>query len=100
MQTHKIATRAWRRRLPEFENMEGRDLLSSNPLGPALPGMHYPAPDVSQFVPILYPPGTPQPTTAEIARESFIAKGSGTYTVGPGRIRYPVASRFTASASR
>ncbi len=47
--------------------------------------MHYPAPDVAQFVPILYPPGTPQPTTAEIARESFIAKGSGTYTVGPGR---------------
>ena len=38
-----------------------------------------------QFVPILYPPGTPQPTAAEVARESFIAKGYGTYTVGPGR---------------
>jgi hypothetical protein len=54
-------------------------------LGPALPGKHYPAPDVSQFVPILYPPGTPQPTAAEVARESFIAKGVGRYTIGPGR---------------
>jgi hypothetical protein len=70
---------------PGLENLEGRDLPSSHPLGPALPGKHFPAPDVSQFVPILYPPGTPQPTAAEVARESFIAKGVGRYTIGPGR---------------
>jgi hypothetical protein len=40
---------------------------------------------VQQFVPILYPPGTPQPTAAEVARESFTVKGDGHYTIGPGR---------------
>ncbi len=84
MQSQYRANRARRRCRPGLENLEGRDLLSSHPLGPALPGKHYPAPDVAQFVPILFPPGTPQPTAAEVARESFIAKGSGTYTVGPG----------------
>jgi hypothetical protein len=59
-------------------------LASSHPLGPALPGQHYPALDVQQFVPILYPPGTPQPTAAEVARESFVVKGVGRYTMGPG----------------
>ena len=53
--------------------------------GRPCPGKHYPAPDVQQFVPILYPPGTPQPTAAEIARESFVVKGVGRYTIGPGR---------------
>src|SRR5262249_34563960 len=67
------------------ERLETRDLPSSNPLGPALPGKHYPAPDVQQFVPILYPAGTPQPTPAEVQRESFLAKGIGRYTIGPGR---------------
>ena len=79
------ATGAARRYRPGLESLEGRDLPSSHPLGPALPGKHYPAPDVAQFVPILYPPGTPQPTAAEVARESFIAKGYGTYTIGPGQ---------------
>ena len=75
-----------RRRLrPAIEGLEVRDLPSSHPLGPALPGHHYPAPDVQQFVSILYPPGTPQPTEAEVARESFVIKGSGNYTIGPGR---------------
>jgi hypothetical protein len=74
-----------RRLRPIFECLESRDLPSSHPLGPGLPGIHYAAPDVQQFVPILYPPGTPQPTAAEIARESFIAKGKGNYTIGPGR---------------
>ncbi len=77
--------RAARRCRPGLEGLEGRDLPSSHPLGPALPGEHYPAPDVQQFVPILYPPGTPQPTAAEVSRESFIAKGYGRYTIGPGR---------------
>lgn len=40
---------------------------------------------MQQFVPILYPPGTPQPTPAEVQRESFVAKGYGNYTVGAGR---------------
>jgi hypothetical protein len=74
-----------RRCQPVFECLEVRDLPSSHPLGPALPGQHYPANEVQQFVPILYPPGTPQPTAAEVARESFVAKGSGRYTIGPGR---------------
>jgi hypothetical protein len=59
-------------------------LPSSHPLGPALPGKHYPAPDVRQFVSLLYPPGTPQPTPSEIQRESFVVKGVGRYTIGPG----------------
>ncbi len=85
MQPQNPPNRARRRCRPGLESLEGRDLLSSHPLGPSLPGKHYPAPDVQQFVPILYPPGTPQPTAAEVSRESFIAKGYGTYTVGPGR---------------
>ncbi len=74
-----------RSRRPRFavESLEGRELPST--LGPALPGRHYPAPDVQQFVPILYPPGTPQPTAAEIRRESFQARAVGYYNVGPGR---------------
>ena len=75
-----------RRRLrPAFEGLEGRELPSSDPIGLPLPGRHFPAADVQQFVPLLYPPGTPQPTPQEVARESFVAKVSGTYTVGPGR---------------
>ncbi len=73
-----------RRCQPTLEGLETRDLLSSHPIGPALPGRHFPAADVQQFVPILYPPGTPQPTAAEVKRESFVAKAYGTYTVGPG----------------
>lgn len=71
-------------RRPTIESLELRTLLTSHPLGPTLPGRHYPAPDVKQFVPILYPPGTPQPTAAEIQRESFDFRGIGHYTVGPG----------------
>jgi hypothetical protein len=85
MSAHAPRNRGWRHCRPRLESLEGRHLLSSHPLGPALPGKHYPAPDVQQFVPILYPPGTPQPTAAEVARESFIAKGIGRYTVGPGQ---------------
>jgi hypothetical protein len=70
---------------PSLEAMEPRELLASHPLGPSLPGRHFPAPDVQPFVPILYPPGTPQPTAAEIRRESFDFKGSGRYSIGPGR---------------
>jgi hypothetical protein len=73
-----------RRRLrPGLEVLEGRALLVS--LGPPFPGHHYPAAGVEQFVPLLYPPGTPQPTPREVERESFVAKAVGTYTVGPGR---------------
>jgi hypothetical protein len=73
-----------RRRLrPVLDGLETRVLLDTE--GPALPGIHDPAADVQQFVPYLYPPGTPQPTRAEVARESFVAKGIGEYTVGPGR---------------
>ncbi len=74
-----------RRSRPVLEHLEDRELLASSPLGPALPGRHLPAADVQQFVPILYPPGTPQPTAAEIARESFVNKAYGRYTIGPGR---------------
>ena len=73
-----------RRRRPAIETLETRELLASHPLGPTLPGKHYPAPDVQRYVSILYPPGTPQPTAAEIQRESFEFKGSGNYTIGPG----------------
>ncbi len=73
-----------RGRRPSIESLERRELLASDALGPALPGKHYPAPDVQPFVPILYPAGTPQPTAAEVARESFDFKGTGHYTIGPG----------------
>lgn len=72
-----------RRMRPMIEGLEGRDLPSS--LGPALPGRHYPALHVQRFVPILYPPGTPQPTADEVKRESFTARAVGDYTLGPGR---------------
>jgi hypothetical protein len=85
MRRHAAKNRAIRPRRPEFDSLEGRELLSSNPLAPELPGKHFPTPNVAQFVPLLYPPGTPQPTAAEVQRESFIAKGYGTYTVGPGQ---------------
>jgi len=74
-----------RRRRPLIESLETRELLASRPLGPALRGQHDPAPGVQPFVSILYPPGTPQPTAAEIRRESFDFKGLGRYTIGPGR---------------
>ena len=70
---------------PNLEWLEDRIALANPPLGPALPGVHFPAANVAQFAPVLYPPGTPQPTAAEIQRESFVAKGVGRYTVGPGR---------------
>ena len=77
--------RPWRRRRfrPACENLESRALLTT--LAPNLPGKHFPAPNVQQFVPFLYPPGTPQPTAAEVKRESFVAKGVGRYTIGPGQ---------------
>jgi hypothetical protein len=68
---------------PACENLELRALLTT--IAPNLPGKHYPAPDVQQFVPLLYPPGTPQPTANEVKRESFVAKGYGTYSIGPGQ---------------
>jgi hypothetical protein len=68
-----------------FEALETRDLPSAHPIGRALPGRHTAAADVQQFVPLLYPAGTPQPTAAEVARESFVDKAVGRYTVGPGR---------------
>jgi hypothetical protein len=70
---------------PGLEGLESRALLSSHPIGAPFPGKHLPAADVQQFVPILYPPGTPQPTPFEVARESFVNKSLGRYVVGPGR---------------
>ena len=78
--------RSTRRCQPKFESLESRDVPSSNPLGPALPGKHYPAPDVQQFVPL---PSTllahRSPLRLRSKRESFIVKGTGRYTIGPGR---------------
>jgi hypothetical protein len=73
-----------RRRL-RFECLESRDLPASHPIGAPFPGLHPPAADVQQFVPLLYPPGTPQPTAAEVERESFVNKATGRYVIGPGR---------------
>jgi hypothetical protein len=75
-----------RRRIrPGLEGLETRDLPSSHPIGVPLPGGHLPAAEVQQFVPVLYPPGTPQPSPAEIQRESFIARSVGRYSIGPAR---------------
>ncbi len=72
-----------RQRRPSFDGLEVRVLMDRE--GPDLPGGHFPAADVQQFVPLLYPAGMPQPTPAEVRRESFVAKGYGEYTVGSGR---------------
>jgi hypothetical protein len=74
-----------RRARPTLEGLESRALLSSQSIGAPFPGNHVPAADVQQFVPVLYPPGTPQPTPAEVERESFVNKSVGRYVVGPGR---------------
>ena len=75
-----------RRFQPACENLELRALLTT--IAPNLPGKHYPAPNVQQFVPLLYPPGTPQPTAAEVKRESFVAKGYGRYTDRARTVRH------------
>ena len=49
------------------------------------PASTIPRPTSSNSCRILYPPGTPQPTAAEVERESFVAKGFGQYTIGPGQ---------------
>jgi hypothetical protein len=74
-----------RRACPSLEGLETRALPSSHPIGAPFPGKHPPAADVEQFVPVLYPPGTPQPTPFEVARESFVNKAVGRYMIGPGR---------------
>jgi hypothetical protein len=78
-----VALRRTARRFPTRlqpgpEGLEARVLNS-------LPGLHLPAAEVQQFIPLLYPPGTPQPTPQEVARESFVARSAGTYTIGPGQ---------------
>jgi hypothetical protein len=86
MRPHEPQEGPSRRRLnPAPEGLESRALLSSGPIGVALPGKHATAADVQQFVPVLYPPGTPQPTPAEVQRESFVNKTVGRYEIGPGR---------------
>jgi hypothetical protein len=60
-------------------------MLSSGPVTAHSPGGHPPAADVAQFVPVLYPPGTPQPAPAEIERQSFVSKSIGRYAIGPPR---------------
>jgi hypothetical protein len=79
---HSHDERRRHRRRPQVEGLEARVLMDRE--GPDLPGKHFPAADVQQFVPLLYPPGTPQPTPAEVRRESLVAVGVGEYTVGPG----------------
>jgi hypothetical protein len=74
-----------RRRRPGFEALEARELLTAHPRAAHFPGGHPSAADVQQFVPVLYPPGTPQPTPAEIQRQSFVLKSLGRYTIGPPR---------------
>lgn len=85
MNANALHDRRGRGHRPLVEGLEARELLASHPLGPDLPGKHYPAPNVQQFASIIYPPGTPQPTAAELQRESFDLKAVGTYTVGPGQ---------------
>jgi hypothetical protein len=78
-----------RRTRPALESLESRELMTAQPLASmvsdSFPGGHPPAADVQQFVSVLYPPGTPQPTAREIQRESFVVKAVGRYTIGPGR---------------
>jgi hypothetical protein len=81
----QIPRRTRRRTCPGLEGLETRALLSSRPIGAPFPGEHPPAIDVQQFVPALYPTGTPQPTPAEIQRQSFVNKAVGRYSIGPGR---------------
>ena len=77
MRSHETNTAASRRSRPACEGLESRELLTSHSIGAPFPGRHTPAADVQQFVPVLYPPGTPQPTAAEVERESFVSKSAG-----------------------
>src|SRR3954447_13933042 len=77
-----------RRSRPALEALEPREVMTAHPLVSAtvsFPGGHPPAADVQQFVSVLYPPGTPQPTAREVQRQSFVDKAVGRYTLGPGR---------------
>jgi hypothetical protein len=85
MRPHDPRKRPSPRRQPGFDCLESRELPASHPLAAHFPGGHPPAADVQQFVPVLYPPGTPQPTPAEVERESFVNKAVGRYVIGPGR---------------
>jgi hypothetical protein len=98
---------ASRRSRPEVEGLEVRDLLSTLPLPltsghvaprPSLPtaaaltgqaSKAFPNPAViANSINLLYGPNsaTPQtPTPAEVKRQTFTAKWTGTYTVGPPR---------------
>lgn len=78
-------SRTRRRRLLCMEVMESRELLSASSSAAPIPGGHASVADVQQFVAVLYPAGTPQPTPQEVQRESFVNKSLGRYTVGPGR---------------
>ena len=81
---NSIGSPSHRRRLC-FDALEPRELLAAQPGSiHSTSGLSATA-DVQQFVPVLYPPGTPQPTPAEIQRQTFVLKSIGRYTIGPPR---------------
>lgn len=74
-----------RRSRPGFETLESRELLTAHPAAAAPQAAIPAAANVQQFVSVLYPPGTPQPSTAEIRRQTFVIKAVGRYIIGDPR---------------
>ena len=78
MHRHFSHDRTSRRLRPELEGLESRELPSTFP-DPAV---------IANSINLLYGPNslTPRtPTPAEVQRETFTAKWTGTYTIGPPR---------------
>ncbi|MGC8642555.1 MAG: hypothetical protein ACP5XB_22085 [Isosphaeraceae bacterium] len=68
-----------------IEGLENRELLTAHAASQVAGARTALVAQVQQFVPVLYPPGTPQPSAAEIKRQAFVLKSIGRYTVGPPR---------------
>ena len=89
--------RPTRRRPLSIEGLEGRDLMSASPLKadlslvPVFEAMAYPA--TVGGIP------NPQPTQAEVSREYFTARLSGTYTVTAGHFAGQAATVKIASTT-
>ena len=89
-----------RRPRPVIETLGSRDLPASHPLGPACRGGTIPRRTSSNSSRSSIRPARPsRPRPRSSASRSYF-KGVGRYTIGPGRLQRPVASRSTATASR
>lgn len=86
----RAGARAKARRIPVVEGLERREVFSVAPIfaRAALRAQALQTRSIDAFLQArqnLYPPGNPQPTARELAKEKFVAKFVGTYETGEGR---------------